>query len=72
MFQNWPELIEVLVSQGVQASRRALRMFPVEVEWGFKGTDMELSFVLPPGAYATTILREILVVSEAQRISGQE
>jgi tRNA pseudouridine13 synthase len=72
VLQAWPELIEVLIAQGVQGSRRALRLYPVDMEWGFKGTDMELSFVLPPGAYATTVLREILIVSEAQRISGQE
>ena len=59
--QNWPELLEVLVGQRVQASRRALRLYPADLEWGFEGSNMELSFVLPPGTYATTVLREVLL-----------
>ena len=65
VLQNWPELLEVLIGQRVQASRRALRLFPAELEWGFEGSDMELNFVLPPGAYATTVLREIMLSREA-------
>ena len=59
--QNWPELLEVLVGQRVQASRRALRLYPADLEWSFEGSNMELSFVLPPGTYATTVLREVLL-----------
>ena len=58
--QNWPELLEVLAGQRVQASRRALRLYPADLEWSFEGSNMELSFVLPPGTYATTVLREVL------------
>ncbi len=67
VLQNWPELLEVLTAQRVQASRRSLRLYPAELEWSFVGEDLELAFVLPPGAYATTVLREILVFSEAER-----
>lgn len=65
VLQNWPELLEVLVGQRVQASRRALRLLPAELEWSFEDSDMELIFVLPPGAYATTVLREIMLSREA-------
>jgi len=58
--QNWPELLEVLVGQRVQASRRALRLYPADLEWGFEDGTLELSFILPPGTYATTVLREVL------------
>ena len=61
VLQNWPQLTELLIAQRVQASRRALRLYPAELEWGFAGSDMELAFVLPPGTYATAVLREILV-----------
>jgi tRNA pseudouridine13 synthase len=67
VLHNWPELFEVLTAQRVQASRRSLRLYPAELEWSFVGNDLELAFVLPPGAYATTVLREILVFSEAER-----
>ncbi|NOR18820.1 MAG: tRNA pseudouridine(13) synthase TruD [Xanthomonadales bacterium] len=65
---SWPELIEVLVSDRVQASRRSLRLNVVGLEWGFANDELELSFVLPPGAYATTVLREILIATEAERV----
>jgi len=65
VLQNWPELLEILIGQRVQASRRALRLFPAELEWKFEGSDLELAFVLPPGAYATTVLREIMLSREA-------
>lgn len=64
---NWPELIDVLNSQRVQASRRALRLHPAEMQWEFANDSLELSFVLPPGAYATTVLSEVLLFSEPQR-----
>jgi len=67
VLQGWPELLEVLVSQRVQASRRALRLFPAELEWNIAGDDLELAFTLPPGAYATTVLRELVLVTEPQR-----
>jgi len=63
---NWPELTGVLHSQRVQASRRALRLHPAELQWQFAGDSLELSFVLPPGAYATTVLSEVLLISEPQ------
>lgn len=71
VLQNWQELIEVLAAQRVQASRRALRLYPAELEWDFTGSDMELSFVLPPGTYATTVLREILVPTGAEQMPGR-
>jgi len=60
VLQNWPELTEVLRAQRVQATRRALRLYPAEFEWSFKGGDLEMAFVLPPGTYATTVLRELI------------
>ena len=69
VLQNWPELIEVLTAQRVKASRRALRLYPAKLEWDIKGGNLELTFTLPPGCYATTVLREILVFSEAERMS---
>ena len=63
--QDWQSLQDVLRAQRVQASRRSLRLCPSGLEWAFTGSDLELAFELPPGAYATTVLREILTVTEA-------
>jgi len=64
-------LTEVLISARVQAARRALRLYPAELEWCFEDDALKLAFVLPPGAYATTVLREILVVTDAKK-AGKE
>jgi len=64
---NWPQLTEVLKAQRVQADRRSLRLYPAELEWTFGDGDLTLAFVLPPGSYATTVLREILVFDDAGR-----
>lgn len=60
ILQAWPELTSVLVSQRVQASRRALRLYPGELDWQIADDKLKISFILPPGTYATTILREFL------------
>jgi tRNA(Glu) U13 pseudouridine synthase TruD len=38
-----------------------------KMETIFDGDDLDLQFILPPGAYATTVLREVLVLAEAER-----
>jgi len=65
VLDNWPQLTELLTAQRVEADRRSLRLYPAELEWGFEGNDLALAFVLPPGSYATTVLREILVLDDA-------
>ncbi len=69
---NWPQLTELLKTQRVEASRRALRLYPAGLEWRFDGLDLGLAFTLPPGSYATTVLREILVFNEAERSQEQQ
>ena len=70
VLENWPQLTEVLKSQRVQASRRSLGLCPVDLDWSFDGNGLELVFALPPGAYATTVLREILVFKDAEQNQG--
>jgi len=64
---NWPQLTAILAAKRVQADRRSLRLYPAELEWRFEDGDLYLAFVLPPGSYATTVLRELLVVDDAGR-----
>jgi tRNA pseudouridine13 synthase len=70
VLRNWPQLVEVLKAQRVQASRRSLRLYPAGLEWGYEGADLVLAFSLPPGTYATTVLREILVFADTVRSHG--
>lgn len=55
------EWVDALVRRGVDAARRPLRVFPRGLAWWFPGPDcVELAFELPSGAYATSVLREVL------------
>jgi len=52
----WTEGLE---RAGLDADRRALRVFVRELTWSF-GEDLCLSFTLDAGAYATIVLREVV------------
>lgn len=71
VLRDWPQITEVLTAQRVQSSRRALRLYPAALEWNFDNDNLVLFFSLPPGTYATTVLREILVFADAKRRQGQ-
>jgi tRNA pseudouridine13 synthase len=51
---------------GFRGERRALRVPVTEVDWSLDGSVLALAFTLPPGAYATSVLRE-LIKTEAVR-----
>lgn len=67
VLQNWPELTDLLCSQRVQASRRCLRLMPQGMVWDLSDGNLVVSFALAPGAYATTVLRELVQLQEAPR-----
>lgn len=52
---------------GLQQERRALRLQPQELEWVLDehAATLTLSFYLPAGAYATTVLRELVTAADA-------
>ena len=54
-------LVEALKRAGVDADRRSLRVLPDGLEWDLKSSALVLEFTLPPGAYATSILRELVL-----------
>jgi tRNA pseudouridine13 synthase len=45
---------------GFRGERRALRVRLNDLEWTLQGRDLTLSFWLPPGSYATSVLREVI------------
>lgn len=45
---------------GFRGERRTLRVSLAELEWSIEGTALTLTFALPPGAYATSVLREVM------------
>jgi tRNA pseudouridine13 synthase len=56
-----PEALSKAGSEcGFRGERRALRVALNDLEWEQQGRHLTLSFWLPPGAYATSVLREIM------------
>ena len=50
-----------LETAGLQQARRSLRLPVEDLRWTFmQGENLELEFVLPPGTYATSVLREMV------------
>jgi len=60
VLEPYETLIDSLAGAGLKAARRALRLVPKNMEWERNGDDLMLKFDLPPGTYATSILRELV------------
>jgi len=55
-----------LEALGLKTERRALRVVPGDLDWDFPAADMlRLRFRLPRGAFATALLRELLITRDA-------
>jgi tRNA pseudouridine13 synthase len=57
-------LTESAKTCGFRGERRSLRIPLAELEWALDGSLLTLSFFLPPGAYATSVVRELMKVPE--------
>jgi tRNA pseudouridine13 synthase len=55
-------LIAAAKACGFRGERRAFRVPLSELEWSLSDDVLTLSFSLPPGAYATSVLRELMKV----------
>ena len=53
-------LTEAAKACGFRGERRSFRIPLANLEWTLEGTILTLSFSLPPGAYATNVLRELM------------
>lgn len=59
--QTTPEaLVQAAAACGFRGERRSLRIRLEELEWAMQGRDLALAFTLAPGAYATSVLRELM------------
>ena len=57
-----PELTIGLEAAGLKQERRSLMLYPLNMQWQELDNAIELSFELPAGSYATSVLREICQV----------
>ena len=53
-------LTEAAKACGFRGERRSFRIPLAGLEWALEGSVLTLSFLLPPGAYATNVLRELM------------
>ena len=58
------QLVQAAKVCGFRGERRSLRIRLLELEWSLEGSAVTLSFALPPGAYATSVLRELMKTPE--------
>lgn len=58
------QLVQAAKVCGFRGERRSLRLQLLELEWSLEGSVLALSFALPPGAYATSVLRELMKTPE--------
>jgi tRNA pseudouridine13 synthase len=63
VLQPYKALIDSMAGAGLKAARRALRLVPKGMEWEHDGNDLILKFILPPGGYATSVLRELVTTN---------
>ena len=56
----WPGVVEALAGQGVEGARRATRLPVSGLQWQWRGEDLTLTLGLPTGAFATTVLAELI------------
>lgn len=61
---GFPTFCEGLQRFGVDAERRALRLSVTELEAWFDDCDLRLSFTLPAGAFATSVIREFVRIKD--------
>lgn len=58
---EYQQLADGLIANGLEQDRRALRVNVADLQWQFVDANtLSLSFTLPAGCYATSVLREII------------
>ncbi len=62
-----PDLMSLIRNNRMQHDRRAICLVPEALEWAQYGDDIVLSFFLPSGAYATSVIRELAHIEEPVR-----
>lgn len=57
---EYSDLIDGLKKAGLKQQRRAIILKPENMNWSLAGNLLQLSFELPSGSFATSVLREVL------------
>ncbi len=66
MLADFPAELDGLAEQGLEAARRATRLPVTDLCWQWRDDSLTLTFSLPAGAFATTVLAELLHAEEGR------
>lgn len=76
VLSQYPEWVDGLADAGLKQDRRALQLHAMDFTWNFEHqaeeTHLNVSFRLPAGAFATSVLREICCYTDAGRVSADK
>lgn len=62
--EQHPEVTLTLALLGLKQERRAIRLFPKQMNWTISDNQLNLEFYLPSGCFATSVLREVMTLEE--------
>ena len=65
-------LVQGLIDYRLSAERRAIRLLPQQLTASVQGSDMVLSFALPSGCFATSVLRELVQYRDCSKTQDLE
>ncbi|WP_293747513.1 tRNA pseudouridine(13) synthase TruD [uncultured Paraglaciecola sp.] len=57
-------IAKTLEDLGLQQERRAINLFPNDLEWSLADDTLNLTFSLPAGTFATSVLRELVDIQD--------
>lgn len=67
-----PALVQGLIDYRLSAERRAIRLLPQQLTASVQGSDIVLSFALPSGCFATSVLRELVQYRDCSKTQDLE
>jgi len=65
---DWSTWCQAMEYSGLKQERRSLVLLPVDLQWHWQGNDLSLNFALPPGTFATSVLREIALLNPCNAV----
>jgi len=54
------DMIQALAGLGLKQERRAIMLFPDELKWEYENNTLLISFILPAGCFATSVMQELV------------
>lgn len=75
VLEEWQDWCHGLEFSGLSQERRPLVLNPEGFEWCWQnseksdGVDLELAFFLPPGCFATSVLREVANLQQSWSVA---